>query len=194
MKQALEFGPLLLFFGVYYFSDPDTAFFTATAVLIVASVITLGISRIMFGKIPMMPLVSTGLIVIFGGLTLFLQDKTFVKMKPTIVYLLFASILIIGLIMRKPLIKYVLGQAIQMKESGWTALTYRWAAFFAAMAVLNEVIWRNFSESFWVNFKVFGALPLTLLFGMCMIPLMQRHGFELVPDESKSESDERPSG
>lgn len=188
MKQLLEFGPLLLFFGVYYLADQETAFFTATAVLVVASVITLGISRFMFGTVPMMPLVSTGLIVIFGGLTLALQDKTFVKMKPTIVYVLFAAILLIGLYLKKPFIKYVIGQAIQMRDTGWTALTYRWIGFFIFMALLNEVVWRSFSESLWVNFKVFGALPLTLIFGMCQIPLMQRHGFELVP-ENAAEAD-----
>ncbi len=186
MKQLLEFGPLLLFFGVYYLADKETAFFSATAALVVASVITLGISRIMFGKIPMMPLVSTGLIVVFGGLTLILQDKTFVKMKPTIVYFLFAGILITGLLLKKPLIKYVIGQAIQMHDTGWIALTYRWIGFFIFMAILNELVWRNFSESLWVNFKVFGALPLTLIFGMCQIPLMQRHGFALVPEETET--------
>lgn len=188
MKQLLEFGPLLLFFGVYYLADEETAFFSATAVLVVASVITLGISRIMFGKIPMMPLVSTGLIVVFGGLTIALQDKTFVKMKPTIVYFLFAGILTVGIFLKKPFIKYVIGQAIQMRDTGWMALTYRWIGFFVFMAILNELVWRNFSESLWVNFKVFGALPLTLLFGMCQIPLMQRHGFELVPEEADNDT------
>lgn len=183
MKQLLEFAPLLLFFAVYTLADEETAFFTATAVLVVASIITLGISRVLFGKIPMMPLVSTALIVVFGGLTLFLQDKTFVKMKPTMVYLLFAGILGAGLYLKKPLLKYVIGQAIQMRDSGWTALTWRWIGFFVIMALLNETVWRNFSESLWVNFKVFGGIPLTLIFGMCQIPLMKRHGFELVAEE-----------
>ncbi|MGI9405622.1 MAG: septation protein A [Hyphomicrobiaceae bacterium] len=184
MKQLLELGPLLLFFAVYYFSDPESAFFTATAVLVVTSVIALGLSRAMYGKVPMMPLVSTALVVVFGGLTLFLQDKTFLKMKPTIVYAIFAATLMIGLYLKKPLIKYIIGQAIQMSDTGWNVLTVRWIGFFIGMALLNELIWRNFSEGVWVNFKVFGALPLTVLFGLCQIPLMQRHGFQL-PDDAK---------
>ncbi len=189
MKTLLEFGPLLLFFGTYYLSEPETAFFAATAVLVVASVITLGLSRILFGKIPIMPMVTTALVVFFGGLTLALQDKTFIKMKPTIVYLLFAITLIIGLYLKKPLIKYVLGQAIQLSDTGWTALTIRWIGFFIAMAFINELVWRNFSESVWVNFKVFGALPLTLIFGMCQIPLMQRHGFDMSSETSNPDPD-----
>jgi intracellular septation protein len=189
MKSLLEFGPLLLFFGTYYLSEPETAFFTATAVLVVASLITLGLTKALYGSVSVMPMVSTGLVVFFGGLTLALQDKTFIKMKPTIVYLLFASVLTIGLYLKKPLIKYVIGQAVALSDKGWIALTIRWIGFFIAMAMVNELVWRNFSESTWVNFKVFGALPLTLIFGMCQIPLMKRHGLVLAADADDSVHD-----
>ncbi|MEL6290061.1 MAG: septation protein A [Pseudomonadota bacterium] len=192
MKQLLEFGPLLLFFAVYFFVGGDQGFYIATGVLVVASVITLAASRILFGAVPMMPLVSTGLIVVFGALTLLLQDKTFVKMKPTIVYCLFAAALLIGLAMKKPFIKYVMGEAMTMREEGWRGVTIRWAIFFLAMAALNEVIWRTMSESFWVTFKVFGAIPLTVAFAIALVPYMRRHGMQLPGEETTPEN--RPAG
>ncbi|MEO0618992.1 MAG: septation protein A [Pseudomonadota bacterium] len=191
MKQFLEFGPLLIFFATYTIVGGENGLYYATGVLIVASVITLAVSHVLFGKIPVMPLVSTGLIVVFGGLTLLLQDKTFVKMKPTIVNLLFAAALMIGHALGKPFIRMMMGDALKMNEGGWTALTWRWAGFFVAMALLNEVLWRNFSEAFWVNFKVFGSLPITLLFAMAQIPMMRRHGLALPGEETTKAQDEK---
>ncbi|MEL7543814.1 MAG: septation protein A [Pseudomonadota bacterium] len=191
MKQFLEFGPLLLFFATYTIVGGENGLYYATGVLIVASVITLVVSKILFGKIPVMPLISTGLIVIFGGLTLLLQDKTFVKMKPTIVNLLFASALMIGHALGKPFIRMLMGDALKMNDSGWTALTWRWAMFFVGMAILNEVLWRNFSEAFWVNFKVFGSMPITLVFALSQIPMMRRHGMTLPGEDEAGEPEEK---
>ncbi len=129
-----------------------------------------------------MPLVSAVVVLVFGALTLYLQDDTFIKLKPTIVYTMFAGLLAAGLLLKKPLLELLFGPVFNLTEEGWRKLTLRWALFFIAMAVLNEAVWRNFSTDFWVNFKVFGFLPLTFLFAMLQVPLMQRYG-EPAPKE-----------
>lgn len=193
MKTVFEFGPLLLFFGTYFLSGAEQGLFIATGVLIVASIISLTAQRMIYGKVAMMPLISTGLIVVFGGLTIALHDKTFVKIKPTILYTLFAAILVFGLAFgRKLFLKNLMGHAFDMSDTGWQRLTVRWIGFFVLMAVLNEIVWRTYSESTWVSFKVWGALPLTMIFALAQIPLMQRHGFQ--PKDAEREQTAENSG
>ena len=120
-------------------------------------------------------MVTAVLVVVFGGLTFWLDDPRFIKIKPTIINLLFAGVLFGGLMMRRPLLKLLLGEAFNLTEEGWRKLSMRWALFFLVLAALNEVVWRNFSEAAWVNFKVFGILPLTLVFAMAQIGLIKRY-------------------
>jgi len=123
-----------------------------------------------------MTLASAAFIFVFGGITLFLQDETFIKMKPTLVYLLFAGILGVGLLRGRSFLKNLMGQMLPIDDAGWLVLTQRWTLFFVFLAVLNEVVWRTQSSDVWVNFKVFGFLPLTFVFMMAQMPLLRRHG------------------
>lgn len=170
-KLLLELGPLVLFFAVNAYAG----LFTATAVLIVAAIAALLVSRFVFHETPAMPLVTTALVVIFGGLTLYFHDETFIKLKPTIVYVMFGAVLLGGLLFKKPLLELVFGQVFQLSEAGWRQLTIRWSVFFLTMAVLNEIVWRNVSTDTWVAFKAFGMLPLTVVFAMLQTGLLTRH-------------------
>lgn len=171
LKLALEAGPLVVFFV----GNAKFGIFPATAAFMVAMVAALGASWVMTRKLPIMPLVGAIFVLIFGGLTLILQDDLFIKLKPTIVNLLFAAILFGGLIMRRPLLKPLLGAALTLDDRGWDILTRRWAIFFVVLAILNEAVWRGFSTEFWISFKLFGIMPLTLLFGIAQMPLIKRH-------------------
>ena len=171
LKLLIELGPLVAFFLVY----SRAGIYWATGVLMVATVLSLVASRTIFGRLLAMPVVTAVLVVVFGGLTFWLDDPRFIKIKPTIINLLFAGVLIGGLITRWPLLKKLFGEAFNLTEEGWRKLSVRWAVFFLTLAVLNEVVWRNFSEAAWVNFKVFGILPLTLVFAMAQIGLIKRH-------------------
>jgi len=122
-----------------------------------------------------MPVLTAVFVMFFGGLTIYLQDETFIKMKPTVVYLLFAAILLAGLALKRTFLKMLMGEMFTLTDQGWLKLTYRWAGFFVAMALLNEVVWRNVSTDTWVSFKVFGLFPLTLLFAALQVGLLQRH-------------------
>ncbi|MBO1908363.1 septation protein A [Microvirga sp. 3-52] len=180
LKLALELGPLaLFFFGNAYgdrFGFPEgQRIFAATGVFIVATVIALGISYWLVRKLPIMPVVSGIVVVVFGGLTLFLQDETFIKLKPTIVNTMFGIVLLGGLYFRKPLLQIVLDSVFDLDEEGWRKLTFRWALFFFALAVLNEIVWRTQTTDFWVSFKVFGIMPLTIAFALAQTPLLLRH-------------------
>lgn len=180
LRLGLDFGPLLIFFVVNWLGG----LFWATGVFMVVTVIALAISRIVTGKIATMPLVTAGFVMVFGGLTLYLQNETFIKVKPTIIYMLFAGALLIGHMMGRAPLKILLGQAFELTETGWRTLTFRWAGFFVALAVLNEFVWRNVSNDSWVTFKVFGLLPITLIFAMLQIRLIQRHTItETQPDD-----------
>jgi intracellular septation protein len=141
----------------------------------VATLLALAAARLLYHKVPVMPLVSGVVVLIFGGLTLYLRDDTFIKLKPTIVYLMFAGLLGAGLFLRKPLLELLLGPVFRLSDEGWRKLTWRWTAFFVAMAILNELVWRNVSTDVWVSFKAFGFLPLTFLFAFSQVPLMQRY-------------------
>ena len=175
MKPTAEYGPLAVFFLAYWKWD----LLTATAWLMGATVIALGIYYVFSRRVPMMPLITAVIVGIFGGLTLWLQDETFIKMKPTIVEGMFAVILLGGLLVKRPLLKPLLGHAWPMEDRGWHLLSFRFAIFFAAMAVLNEIVWRNYPTDVWVTFKVFGLMGLTLIFAITQAPLMKRFALPL---------------
>ena len=180
LKLALELGPLALFFlGNAYgdrFGFPENQrIFAATGIFIVATLVALAISYGLTRKLPIMPVVSGIVVVVFGGLTLFLQDETFIKLKPTIVNTMFGLVLLGGLYFRKPLLQIVLDSVFELTEEGWRKLTLRWALFFFALAALNEIVWRTQTTDFWVSFKVFGIMPLTIAFALAQTPLLLRH-------------------
>jgi len=170
-KLALEAGPLVVFF----LANSYKGIFWGTGVFMVATAAALVTSRLLFGRIPVMPLVSGVFVLVFGGLTLLLQDDLFIKMKPTIVNGLFAGILFGGLALGQPLFKVLFGEVFQLREPGWRILTFRWACFFVCLALLNEIVWRSFSTDFWVSFKVFGIMPLTLAFALAQVGLLKRY-------------------
>lgn len=180
LKLAVEMGPLVLFFLVnwragQFLDDPKQAIFWATGSFMVTTPLALLASRLLFGRIAIMPLVTGVFVLVFGGLTLWLQDELFIKMKPTIVNALFAAILLGGLFFGRPLLRYVFGEVFRLTDEGWRKLTVRWAFFFLALAVLNEIVWRNFSTDTWVAFKVFGIMPLTMAFALAQVGLLARH-------------------
>lgn len=172
IKLAIELGPLLVFFG----TNAVYGIYAGTAAFMIATIISLGVAWLLYHKLPVMPLVSAVVVLAFGALTLYLQDETFIKLKPTIVYSMFALVLLAGFILRKPVLELLFGPAFTLTEEGWRKLTLRWTIFFVAMAIVNELVWRNFSTDAWVSFKAFGFLPLTLLFALAQMPLLQRHG------------------
>ncbi|MBC8020420.1 MAG: septation protein A [Methyloceanibacter sp.] len=171
-KLVIELGPLLVFFA----ANAVAGIYAGTAAFMVATLISLAAARMRYRKVPIMPLVSGVIVLVFGGLTLFLRDETFIKLKPTIVYSMFALLLAGGLMLKKPLLELLFGPVFALTEEGWRKLTWRWIAFFVVMAIVNELVWRNFSTDTWVSFKAFGFLPLTLLFTLAQMPLLQRYG------------------
>lgn len=172
LKLALELGPLAIFFVANARAD----LFVATGAFMVATVIALVVSYALQRTLPLMPMVTGVVVLVFGGLTLVLQDELFIKLKPTIVNCLFAAVLFGGLLIwKKPLLGLVLGSVIAIDADGWRKLTIRWAWFFLFLAVLNEVVWRNFSSDTWVSFKVFGIMPITMAFALAQLPLIERH-------------------
>jgi intracellular septation protein len=171
LKLALDIGPLLLFF----FVNTRWGIFAATAAFMAATLASIAITYAKVRRIPAMPLVSAIVVMVFGGLTLYLQDETFIKLKPTIIYALFAAVLLGGLAAGRSLLAVVLDSMFQLTDEGWKALTLRWGVFFTAMAVLNEIVWRSVSTDAWVAFKTFGFLPLTVLFALAQTPLIVRH-------------------
>ncbi len=179
-KLAIELGPLLVFFG----GNAAAGIYIGTGAFMVATILSLGFAWWRYRKVPIMPLVSAALVLTFGGLTLYLHDDTFIKLKPTIVYTLFAVLLLGGLVFRKPVLELLFGPVFNLTGEGWRKLSLRWAVFFLAMAVINEFVWRNFSTNIWVSFKAFGFLPLTFLFAMAQVPLLQRYG---LPQDESSE-------
>jgi len=170
VKFVLELGPLALFFAAY----SKLGIFAATGVLMACVVVTLGVSYAMLRRIPVMPLVTAVIVLIFGSLTLIFHDETLIKIKPTALYLLFAAALFAGVWLKKPLLKILFDGALHVTEEGWRKLTWRWAFFFVALAILNEVVWRTQSTDLWVKFKTFGFLPITLLFALAQAPLIMR--------------------
>ena len=195
LKMALELGPLLVFFFGNLRAEwlaktfPELTaiggpLLIATALFMVATVISLVISKIVFKHLPVMPFVSGVVVLIFGGLSIWLQDEIFIKMKPTIVNTLFGVVLLGGLAYGTSLLGYVFNAAFQLDAEGWRKLTLRWGIFFLFLAVLNEVVWRNFSDDVWVSFKVWGTMPITILFTLAQMPLIMKHSLEEAkPDE-----------
>lgn len=189
LKVALEMGPLLVFFFANYqggwliahvplFARFDKPIYPATALFMAAILAALAVSWLIARKLPIMPLVSGIFVLVFGFLTLWLHDDVFIKMKPTIINTLFALILFGGLYWNKALLGYVFDSALRLDAAGWRLLTIRWAWFFLFLAALNELVWRNFSTNIWTNFKVFGTMPLTLLFILLQTPLLLRHNLD----------------
>jgi len=171
LKLAVELGPLVVFFV----ANARGGIFFGTGCFVAATLLSLAASRVLFGRVPTMPLVTGLFVLVFGGLTLALRDELFIKLKPTIVNSLFAIILFGGLIAGRPLLKHLFGDVFRLTEEGWRKLTFRWACFFLALAALNEIVWRLFSTDTWVSFKVFGIMPLTMIFALLQIGLLRRH-------------------
>ncbi len=194
VKLGLDLGPLIIFFAVWYLAGgegslldpympdsltgPGNALFPATAALMAATLISLVASLALFRKIPTMPLVTAVLVMVFGGLTLYLADETFVKMKPTFVYLLFAAVLGAGMLLNRPFLKILFDEAFTLTPEGWRILTWRWTAFFVVLALLNEIIWRNFSTDIWIKVKVFGFIALTMIFAVAQVAVIQKFSDE----------------
>jgi intracellular septation protein len=171
LKLLLELGPLVVFFVMNARAD----IYWATGCFIVATVVALSASKLLLGKIPTMPLISGVFVIVLGGLTVYLHDDIFIKVKPTIVNTLFAAALFGGLATGRSWLKLLFGDAFKLTEEGWRKLTFRWACFFVALALLNEVVWRNTSTEFWASFKLFGILPLTMIFAMSQIGLLKKY-------------------
>jgi len=187
-----EYGPLTVFLVAYLRWD----LMVATAVLIAATILALGLSMWKLRRLPWVPMSTAAVVAVFGGLTLWFSDETFIKMKPTIVQVLFAAVLLGGLAWRRPVLKALLGPAWPMDDAGWRRISFRFALFFLAMAGLNEVVWRTQSTDTWVAFKVFGILGLTLVFTLSQVPLMNRHrlpGPAAVSDGDRAKSPGRDS-
>ena len=170
-KLLIDIGPLAVFF-IFYTKNGLQA---SILPFMIATVIAVLFSYILEKKIPVMPTVGAAIVLVFGGLTIYFDNEVFFKMKPTIINLLFSGILYGGIIFKKSLLKYLLSGALQLEEKGWKILTQRWAGFFIALAILNEIVWRTQSTDLWVSFKVFGILPITFIFTMTQFPLIKKY-------------------
>ena len=170
-KLIIDIGPLAVFFIFYTRSDLQSAILP----FMIATVIAVLFSYTLEKKIPVMPTVGAIIILVFGGLTIYFDNDVFFKMKPTIINLLFAGILYGGIILKKPLLRYLLGAALKLQDEGWSILTKRWIGFFIALAILNEIIWRTQSTDIWVNFKVFGILPITFIFTITQFSVIKKY-------------------
>jgi intracellular septation protein len=174
LKLAFDLGPLALFF----FANSRYGIFVATGTFMVAVLAALAASYVLTRHLPIMPVVTAIVVLVFGGLTLVLHNDLFIKLKPTIIYVLFGAVLLGGLFFGKSFLGVVFDSLFHLSEEGWRKLTVRWALFFFVLAVLNEVVWRSTSTDVWVNFKVFGVMPLTLAFGALQYPLLKKYAVE----------------
>ncbi|AQX20553.1 septation protein A [Bartonella sp. WD16.2] len=199
LKLLLEMGPLVVFFLANYkgqwlinniglFKSFNKPIFPATAVFMIAIIIALSLSWFIMRKVPIMPLISGIFVLVFGFLTLWLHNDTFIKMKPTIINSLFALILLGGLLFKKSLLRYAFDSTLKMNDIGWQKLTYRWAFFFVFLAILNEVIWRNFSDNFWASFKVFGVMSITVIFMLSQVTIIMKHSTNPLIKKDQSNS------
>ena len=181
-RLLIDFGPLLVFFLANFFAPVPgpIKIFYATGAFMIAMIAAMLFSQVRFGKISPMLWFSGLMVVVMGGITIWLHDETFIKIKPTLYYTLIAAILGFGLYTGRPLLKAVLGSTYPgLDEQGWKKLTRNWALFFVCMAILNEAVWRNTTTNFWVGFKLWGAIPLTFLFAIANVPMLVRHGMNL---------------
>ena len=196
LKMVLELGPIIVFF----FANAKGAWlaehypvlaklggplFIATAFFMVATVLSLIVSKIVMKHLPLMPIISTVIVLLFGGLGIYLHDELFIKMKPTIINAVIGFLLLGGLLFGKSLLGYALNATFNLDEEGWRKLTFRGGVFFLFLAVLNEVVWRNFSDDAWISFKLWGTLPITIIFTMAQMPMVFRHTIE--EDDAKTE-------
>ena len=170
-KILIDIGPLAIFFIFYTRGNLQSAILP----FMIATIIAVLFSYIIEKKIPIMPTVGAGIILVFGGLTIYFDNEIFFKMKPTIINIIFACILYGGEFFKKPLLKLLLGKTLKLQSKGWSILTKRWVGFFLALAILNEIIWRTQSTDLWVNFKVFGILPITFIFTMTQFSLIKKY-------------------
>ena len=173
-RMLLDLGPLIVFFAGFKY----LGIFGATAAFMAAVLISLCVGFVLEKRLSPMPLFTALLVLIFGGLTLYLKNDIFIKMKPTVLYAFFGATLIGGLSFKRLFIKYVFAQAFELDETGWRQLTWRWGIFFLALAVLNELVWRNASTAAWVSFKVWGIIPLIFLFALAQTPFVMKHHIE----------------
>jgi intracellular septation protein len=171
LKLTLDIGPLVLFFA----ANAKFGIFAATGVFMAAVLIALAVSYGMTRHVAIMPLVTAVIVLVFGGLTLILHNDEFIKLKPTIIYVLFGGTLLGGLAFGKSFLGILFDQMFDLTEEGWRKLTWRWGLFFFALAIVNEIVWRNFSTDVWVSFKLFGVVPLTFLFGALQYPLLMKY-------------------
>src|SRR6476661_1050941 len=171
LKLVLDIGPLILFFA----ANAKFGIYAATGTFMAAVLIALAVSYVLTKHVAVMPLVTAAIVLVFGGLTLVLHDDLFIKLKPTIIYVLFGGTLLGGLAFDKPLLGMVFDSVFHLREEGWRKLTWRWALFFLALAVLNEIVWRTQTTDFWVSFKVFGVTPLTFVFAALQYPLLMKY-------------------
>lgn len=178
-KLLIELGPLAVFFAANW----KAGIFWGTGAFMVATVVALAASWYLTRKLAMVPLISAVFVAVFGGLTLWLQSDLFIKVKVTLINALFGAVLLGGAAFGRNYLKLIMGEAMKLPESAWRTLTIRWGVFFLALALANEIVWRSVSTDTWVNFKVFGILPLTLVFALANAPYMARHMSE---DEVKS--------
>jgi len=174
LKLVLDIGPLVLFFA----ANSKFGIYVATGGFMVAVLIALVVSYVLTRHIAIMPVVTAVIVLVFGGLTLVLHDDLFIKLKPTIIYVLFGGTLLAGLAMDKPFLSILLDQMFHLTGEGWRKLTWRWALFFLALAVLNEIVWRTQTTDFWVSFKLFGVVPLTFFFGALQVSLINKYSVE----------------
>ncbi|MSP93873.1 MAG: septation protein A [Alphaproteobacteria bacterium] len=174
LKLGLDLGPLLIFFA----ANTVAGIFTATAVFMVAIFISLGIGFAVERKFSPIAILTGVLVLVFGGLTLSFSNEIFIKIKPTILYTMFAAVLTGGLLFNRLFIKFVLAQSLRLPDEAWRVLTWRWSLFFLALAIANEFVWRNSSTDMWVAFKVWGVFPLTIVFALAQTPLLARHQIE----------------
>ena len=192
-KLVLELGPLVVFFFANAYGDrfgvaEERRIFAATAIFIVATLVALAVHYAWVRKLPIMPLVSGVVVVVFGGLTLWLDNETFIKLKPTIVNTLFGVVLLVGLYFGRPLLAVVLDSVFDLTDEGWRKLTLRWAVFFFVLAALNEIVWRTQTTDVWVSFKVFGIMPITIAFALAQTPLLMRHEAKRPPERTTGSS------
>lgn len=174
LKLVLDIGPLVLFFA----ANARFGIYIATGAFMVAIVGALIVSYVITRHLAIMPLVTAVIVLVFGGLTLVLHDDVFIKLKPTIIYLLFGGTLVVGLAFGKPLLGIVFDSVFHLQEEGWRKLTWRWALFFIALAILNEIVWRTQTTDFWVSFKLFGVVPLTFVFAALQYPLLTKYSLD----------------